>query len=102
MPARALLLGKSVRAKASPPLAVALELRTTEDCEAVLAALPRVTEQGDKRSFVSLSKLQRKTGCGPTKRQDCYPCLRKTDGQNALKDALKAVRTRREPTPFKG
>jgi hypothetical protein len=100
--AQALLLGKSVRAKAAPPLAIALELRTLEDCDAIAAALPRVIEQADKRSFVSLTKLQRKSGCGPNKRQDCYPCLRKGDPANHLKEALKAVRTRREPTPFKG
>ncbi len=100
--AQALLLGKGVRAKAAPPLAIALELRTTEDCEAIAAALPRVIELADKRSFVSLTKLQRKSGCGPNKRQDCYPCLRKGDPANNLKEALKVVRTRREPTPFKG
>ena len=100
--AQSLLLGKGVRAKAAPPLAIALELRTTEDCDALAAALPRVIEQADKRSFVSLSKLQRKSGCGANKRQDCYPCLRKGDPANNLKEALKAVRTRREPTPFKG
>jgi hypothetical protein len=100
--ARALLLGKGVRAKAAPPLAIALELRTTEDCEAIASALPRVIEQADKRSFLSLTKLQRKSGCGPNKRLDCYPCLRKGDAANQLKEALKAVRTRREPTPFKG
>ncbi len=95
--ARALLLGKTMRAKASPALAIALDLRTTEKCEDVLALLPRASKDADKRSFVALSKMQRKTGCGPAKRQDCYPCLRKgTD----LKDAMAASKLKREPSVF--
>jgi hypothetical protein len=100
--AQTLLLGKNVRAKAAPPLALALELRTLEDCEAIAKLLPRVIKEADKRSYVALTKLQRKGGCGPKKLDDCYACLRKGDAANQLKEALKVVRTRREPTPFKG
>jgi hypothetical protein len=41
--------------------------------------------------------LQRRYGCGPTKRQDCYACLRRGDD---LELAIKAVKERREPRIF--
>jgi hypothetical protein len=92
--ARALLLGRDVRAKASPALLIAIELRETETCEGHQKLLPRATEVGDKRSFGPLSRLLRRTGCGPGKKSDCYPCLRNGD---ALRNALEAVKLRREP-----
>jgi hypothetical protein len=92
--ARALLLGQDVRPKASPALAVALELRQAEGCEAQQPLIVRATELGDKRSLAPLAKLLRRTGCGPAKRDDCYPCLRDGD---ALKNAIIAVKKRREP-----
>jgi hypothetical protein len=97
--ARSLIYSKEVRAKASPALAVALDLRDAETCEKNRDLLPRVTADGDKRSFHLLGKLTRKYGCGPNKRQDCYACLR--DGKD-LDAAMKAVKTRREPRPFGG
>jgi len=97
--ARALLLGKTIRSQASPALSAALDLRVAEKCEDALAILPRVIQEGDKRSFTTLTKMQRKSGCGANKRLDCYPCLRKG---TELKDALKAIKTRREPQPFRG
>jgi hypothetical protein len=92
--ARALLLGHDVRPKASPALAVALELRQAEGCEAHQQLIFKATELGDKRSLAPLAKLLRRTGCGPAKRDDCYPCLRDGD---ALKNAIIAVKKRREP-----
>jgi hypothetical protein len=92
--ARSILLGKDVRPKASPALGVALELREATTCEESLALLARAIEHGDKRALVPINRLARRTGCGPNKKQDCYPCLR--DGE-ALKKAFNAVRVRREP-----
>jgi len=92
--ARSLLLGRDVRAKASAALLVAIELRETETCEGHAKLLPRATEVGDKRAFGPLSRLLRRTGCGPGKKSDCFPCLRTGD---ALKNALEAVKLRREP-----
>jgi hypothetical protein len=97
--ARSLVFSKEVRAKASAELAVALDLRIAETCEQNLAILPRVSEQGDRRSLALLAKLARKFGCGPNKRLDCYPCLR--EGK-AVDDAMAAVKKRREPKPFSG
>lgn len=92
--ARMLLVGKDVNAKASAALKVALELRTVDRCEALLPIVERAVESGDRRAFVPLTKLNRRNGCGPNKRADCYPCLREGD---ALKNALLAARNRREP-----
>jgi hypothetical protein len=97
--ARSLIYSKEVRAKASPALAAALDLRDAETCEQNRDLLARVSTDGDKRSFHLLGKLTRKYGCGPNKRLDCYACLR--DGKD-LDAAMKAVKSRREPHPFGG
>ena len=92
--AQALLLSRDVRPKASPALAVALDLREAETCEANAKILERSIDVGDKRAFAPMSRLLRHNGCGPTKRDDCYACLREGD---LLKRALTAVKLRREP-----
>jgi hypothetical protein len=97
--ARSLVFSKEVRAKASPELAVALDLRIAETCEQNKALLPRVLDKGDRRSLALLARLSRKFGCGPNKRLDCYPCLR--EGQ-VVDEAMVAVKKRREPKPFSG
>jgi hypothetical protein len=97
--ARSLIYSQEVRAKASKALSAALELRDAETCEKNRELLGRITADGDRRTFHLLSKLTRKYGCGPGKRQDCYACLR--DGTD-LDAALKAVKARREPRPFGG
>jgi hypothetical protein len=97
--ARSLVFSKEVRAKASPELAVALELRIAETCEQNKALLPKVLDKGDRRSLALLAKLSRRFGCGANKRQDCYPCLR---DDKAVDEAMTAVKKRREPKPFTG
>jgi hypothetical protein len=97
--ARSLVFSKEVRAKASPELAIALDLRIAETCEQNKELLPRVLDKGDRRSLALLAKLSRKFGCGANKRQDCYPCLRE---DKAVDDAMTAVKKRREPRPFLG
>ena len=97
--ARSLVFSKEVRAKSSPELALALDLRIAETCEQNQALLPKVTEKGDRRSLALLAKLARRFGCGPNKRLDCYPCLR---DDKSVDDAMTAVKKRREPKPFLG
>lgn len=92
--AQALLMGRDVRPKASPALAVALDLREAESCEDNQKILQRAIDVGDKRAFAPLTRLLRRNGCGPTKRDDCFLCLRNDD---QLKKALTAVKMRREP-----
>jgi hypothetical protein len=94
-----LVFSKEVRAKASPELAVALDLRIAETCEQNKALLPRVIAKGDRRSLPMLAKLSRRFGCGPNKRQDCNACLR---DDKSVDDAMVAVKKRREPKPFLG
>jgi hypothetical protein len=95
--ARALLLSEDVRPKASPSLSVSLDLRQAETCEENEKLLPRAIEHGDRRALHLLIKLTRRYGCGPNKREDCYPCLRDSD---AVDQAVKAVKNRREPKTF--
>lgn len=97
--ARSLVFSKEVRAKASPELAIALDLRIAETCEQNRELLPRVLDLADRRSLSLLAKLARRYGCGPNKRVDCYACLRE---DKAVEDAMAAVKKRREPKPFLG
>lgn len=92
--ARSLLYSRDVRPKVSAALAVALDLRSAEECEDAKAILPRAQKDGDRRSLHLFIKLQRKYGCGPNKRQDCYPCLRRGD---ELESVIKTVKARQEP-----
>lgn len=93
--ARALLYSQEVRSKASPALAVALELREAQACEQAKALLPRAMEKGDRRSLMRLITLERRYGCGPNKRNDCYPCLRRG---NDLEKVVAAVKERPAPS----
>ena len=97
--ARSLIYAKEVRAKASPALAVALDLRDADTCEKNRDLLERASADGDRRVFHLLGKLTRKYGCGANKRADCYACLRSGTDLDA---AMKAVKARREPHPFGG
>lgn len=92
--AQALLMSRDIRPKASPALAVALDLRRAETCEENAKILQRAIEVGDKRAFAPLSRLLRHNGCGPTKKDDCYPCIREGE---MLTQALNSVKQRREP-----
>jgi hypothetical protein len=96
--ARKLVYTPDVRAKASKALAVALDLRAAETCEQNLDAVSRAANDADRRSLHLLTKLKRKQGCGPAKRQDCYPCLREGDG---LDKAITVAKARREPAGFR-
>jgi hypothetical protein len=94
--ARALLYSREVRPGASPALAVALELRGADGCEAVQAALPKTQTEGDARALPSLIKLTSRRGCGPKKRDDCYTCLRSQTKQ--IIASTKAAKERRAPS----
>ncbi len=93
--AKQLVYSADVRSKASPALDVLLDLRATESCEDFKKLLPRATLNGDTRALRILQPMMFKNGCGANKSEDCYPCLR---GDDALADAVAAVKKRREPT----
>ena len=94
--ARALVYSADVRAKASPALGVALELRSAETCEQFKAALPKALKDGDRRAVSPLVKLSSKRGCGPKKSADCYACLREPSDE--LKATISAAKSRRAPS----
>jgi hypothetical protein len=93
--ARSLLYSREVRPNASPALAAALQLRAADSCEAIKAALPQASSDGDRRSLSSLAKLNSRRGCGAKKNQDCYPCLRAD-----MKQVVSAINAaKRRPAP---
>jgi hypothetical protein len=94
--ARSLVYSKDVSTKASPALAVALQLRSAETCEEQAAILPKASASADRRSVHLLSKLLAKRGCGPKKTEDCFACLRAQQPQ--LTAAIDAAKSRRAPT----
>jgi tetratricopeptide (TPR) repeat protein len=79
--ARQLVYSREVRARATPALAIALDLREVEACEDIRGLLARAT-------------LHSKKGCGDKEQEDCYPCLREGTG---LADATSATSARPEP-----
>ena len=60
--AEELVMTRDVRGKASPALAVALELRKAATCEQSAAVLPRAIEHGDRRSQHLLGQLTARAG----------------------------------------
>lgn len=100
MLAQELVYSEEVRAKASPALAVALDLRAAKSCESVVDLLPRALQYADKRASSSLKKLLIRRGCGKKRVEDCYPCLRPLDHDKKAVNVLQALirsRTRRPP-----
>jgi hypothetical protein len=95
-----LVYSEEVKKKASPALAVVLELRQEENCEKVIELLPRAREHADRRAIGQLKKLQLRRGCGDDELDDCYPCLRTLDfeqGAVGVKTVLTAARRRLAP-----
>lgn len=93
--ARQLVYDPDVRKQASPGLEVALELRLATRCQDYESLLPRVILHGDRRVVRLVKPLQRVAGCGPGKRDDCYPCLR--DDDELLEAALEQAQRRPAP-----
>jgi hypothetical protein len=94
--AQQLLYSADQRAKASPALLTALDLRSAATCDDYLRVLPAVLRDGDQRSSATLRALRHSDGCGADGKQDCYACLR---GNNLLEDALHAIDRRQPPQP---
>ncbi len=92
-----LLLNKQVRPKASPALAIVLDLRDATTCEARRTLLEKAPEVGDRRMLSLAVGYVKKTGCGNANRQDCNPCLR-DDNSKILRTALAKVQGRKPPS----
>lgn len=93
-----LLLGVA-RGRASPALAIALDVRAARSCERVSALLPRVTELADDRVLALLERVDVRTGCGPKRADDCWTCLRGGEAEEALAEA-RTARERRFVAPW--
>jgi serine/threonine-protein kinase len=83
-----LLTSSKVEKNYSRALAIAMDLRDVEECQDILKLLARVENEGDERSMTRLRKMKKTDGCGKSKRDDCYPCLREG---SALSDAYQAA-----------
>jgi hypothetical protein len=94
--ARVLLYSRDVRARVSPALAAALDLRLANSCEAVQAALPKAQSDGDRRSLAPLARLNSRRGCSAKTTGDCNPCLR--GPLKPVVAAVAAVKARRAPS----
>jgi hypothetical protein len=92
-----LLLNAQVRSKASPALALVLDLRDATTCEARRPLLEKAPELGDRRMLGLVVNTTKKTGCGDNKRQDCNPCLR-DDNSKIIRSALAKVQSRKPPS----
>ncbi|HEY6080598.1 MAG TPA: hypothetical protein VIW29_17410, partial [Polyangiaceae bacterium] len=90
--ARTLVYSSDLRGKASPALAVALDLRVAETCEQNKALLPRAQADADRRALHLLTRLLAKRGCGPKKAEDCFACLR--DPPDQLTASINAAKSR--------
>lgn len=77
--ANRLLKTEEVRSSAAPGLLLVLDLERAKSCEKLAPLVKRAALVGDKRALPLLEKLQVRNGCGPGKKSDCYPCLRKDD-----------------------
>jgi hypothetical protein len=94
------LLGKAdIRARASVPLSVAIDLRLATTCDAKKALLPRAKESGDFRTAILLRSYLSTRSCSSFfATRDCYPCLRK---DATLKQTLQAIEDRIASAPKK-
>ena len=92
--AQQLLHSADQRAKATPALITALDLRSATSCEDYLRVLPAVKRDGDQRCSATLRALKHTDGCGDDGQQDCFACLR--DGK-LLDDALVSIEGRVAP-----
>lgn len=80
--------------RASPALAVALDLKRARTCGDHAELLERAKSVGDGRALESLQGLRKTTGCGAEKKRDCYPCLRK---DRQLDVAIETIQKRIAP-----
>lgn len=94
--ARELLASDAVRGRASEAVRVAFDLRTAQGmaCEQRVPIVERAAQVGDARAFRPLAILAVRSGCGLREKDDCFPCLRKSD---ALERAL--ARAKETPAP---
>jgi hypothetical protein len=68
-----------------------------ESCDTVMDLIARTEEVGDRRAIRSLAKLTSRRDCGDSGKEECFPCLRETEGRKALANAARAAQKRAAP-----
>ncbi len=92
-----LLVHREVRGKASPALALLLDLRDAQSCEQRRDLLEKAIDAADKRLLPLVMGFISKTGCGDKHLEDCHPCLREANAK-VLRGVLAKVPYRKAPT----
>jgi len=94
-----LLASEAVRAKATPALLIANDLRKAASCSARVPLLERAIAVGDERSAAILAPLgaTSKKGCGKKKKSPC-PAACPAESERFL-DAVAKIRARLAPKP---
>lgn len=95
-----LLEGPLLRPKQSPALRVLTDLSAATDCWQRGEVVSRASAAADDRALSALSALGKTSGCGPTKVDDCNPCLRAAPYEGAVDKALEAARARPFSAPW--
>lgn len=96
-----LLGGPAVRPEVSNAVAIALEIRSVQDCSRLLALLPRVSASADDRAVPLLARFRERKGCGPKNEDDCWSCLREGENERRLDEAEKAAGARPFDPPWR-
>ena len=89
--AKKILQRPDVKAKASPALAVTLDLRSANKCESKKALLSQAGQVGDNNTLSVLKTYTPTRGCGFLSARDCWPCMHK-DG--SLSSAIHDIEAR--------
>lgn len=85
------LQSKEFARASSPALNIAVALRLSTTCRTTHGLLLRAKNVGDERCLTYLEPLKKKDGCGKTKSEDCFPCMRYDD---VLGQAIFAIKKR--------
>ncbi|MFO0614335.1 MAG: hypothetical protein U0414_17240 [Polyangiaceae bacterium] len=93
-----LLATDALRNVATAALLLALDLPNVRDCETMKTFVVRANESADDRSSARLRELASETGCGPTKKDDCWACLH---GSTLLYETRTAVDARPFTPPWR-
>lgn len=74
---------------------LALQFAKKDDCAEVNKILTDALEYADERAVAGLTTLRETTGCGVSKKRDCYACIRPREKE--LEAAITRAKARRAP-----
>jgi hypothetical protein len=80
--------------KTSKSLRVRLELEFDRRCPRLQKTIRAATDYADRRSLPLLESMRNRSGCGASKRRDCFECLR---GTTDLESAISTAQRRAAP-----